>query len=61
MGRLWMVTGRPGKEDGDREPINEQTVSISDFRGGGRARYLTRQRDPADPTQVLAGTRDSSS
>ena len=37
-------------------PFNEQPVSITEFRGSGRGRYMTRQRDPADPTQVLAGT-----
>ena len=49
-GELWIVT-----EKTFEDPV-EQTVSITEFRGSGRGRYLTRQRDPANPTQVLAGT-----
>ncbi|MCZ6651794.1 MAG: RHS repeat-associated core domain-containing protein [Planctomycetota bacterium] len=49
-GELWIVTEKTFEDPA------EQTVSITEFRGGGRGRYLTRQRDPADPTQVLAGT-----
>ncbi len=55
-GQLWIVTERTWEEDELGVPFNEQTVSITEFRGSGRSRYLTRQRDPADPTQVLAGT-----
>ena len=51
-----MVTEQTWEEDQFGVPFDEQTVSITEFRGRGRARYMTRQRDPADPTQVLAGT-----
>ncbi|MCH8965205.1 MAG: hypothetical protein IIB58_09605, partial [Planctomycetes bacterium] len=53
-GELWIVTEQTWEEDGFGVPFNEQTVSITEFRGSGRGRYLTRQRDPADPPQVLA-------
>ncbi|MCH8967981.1 MAG: RHS repeat-associated core domain-containing protein, partial [Planctomycetes bacterium] len=55
-GELWIVTEKTWEEDEFGVPFNEQTVSITEFRGSGRGRYMTRQRDPADPTQVLAGT-----
>ena len=56
-GQLWIVTEQTWEEDEEFGlPFNEQTVSITEFRGSGRGRYLTRQRDPANPTQVLAGT-----
>ncbi|MCZ6653677.1 MAG: hypothetical protein O7D91_11705 [Planctomycetota bacterium] len=42
-GELWIVT-----EKTFEDPV-EQTVSITEFRGSERGRYLTRQRDPASP------------
>ena len=51
-GELWFVTEKSWQEDEFGVPSNEQTLKISEFRGGGRARYLTRQREP-----LVAGQR----
>ena len=43
-GELWIVTQKTWELAGE-EVVNEQTTDITEFRGIGRARYMSRQRD----------------
>ena len=43
-GELWIVTQKTWELAGE-EVVNEQTTDITEFRGMGRRRYMSRQRD----------------
>ncbi len=53
---VWFVTEQTWTLDEFGYCENPQTVSITEFRGNGRTRYMVRERNPAFALDVLSGT-----
>jgi hypothetical protein len=56
QGELWFVTQQSWQADETGDCAGQEVQRVTEFKGSGRARYLTRERDPATPWNVASGT-----